>query len=108
MGAGRKGVRHRLHGLAAVLVGVSLADLTTTAVALSMGARERSPGGAAVLAVAGLAGLVVLKLLAMALIWALNRGWPPIGRAVGWGLAGLTAGAVAWNLSVLGRGVPAA
>ena len=92
--------------LGPVLGAVSFADVATTGLALSIGSQERSPGGAVVLAAAGLAGLVVLKLLAMILVWALRRGWPPVGVAVGWGLAGITAGAVAWNLSVLSRAVP--
>ncbi|HET7489771.1 MAG TPA: hypothetical protein VFJ85_17725 [Acidimicrobiales bacterium] len=88
--------------LVAVLVGLSVADLATTASALSLGAVERSPGGAMLLAGLGLAGLVLLKVLAVALVWLLDRSWPAVGKGVGWGLVALTFMAVSWNMFALG------
>ena len=85
-----------------MLFAVSLADVVTTAVALSLGMSEVSPGGAVALATAGILGLVVLKVLAVVLVWALRRGWPTVGGAVGWGLVAITGAAVAWNLHQLG------
>jgi hypothetical protein len=92
---------HLVRHLAWMLALVSAADVVTTAVALSLGAAELSPGGAAVIAVAGIAGLVAMKLLAVVLVWVLNRGWPAIGRSVGAGLTIMTGAAVAWNLYTL-------
>jgi hypothetical protein len=88
--------------LGVALVAVSLADVVTTVVALSWGLQEMSLGGTVALATAGAAGLVVLKLGAMALVWALSRGWPAVGRSVGWGLTAITAVAVAWNVYAIG------
>lgn len=88
--------------LVAALVGISVADLATTATALSLGAVERSPGGAMLLAGLGLAGLVVLKVLAVGLVWLLDRGWPAVGKGVGWGLVAMTSLAVGWNTLALG------
>lgn len=85
-----------------VLVIASVADLATTALALSLGAPEQSPGGAAVLAAAGVAGLVALKLLAIAFVWFLDEVWPVVGRGVGGGLACVTTAAVTWNVVMLG------
>ena len=101
-------LRRRLAPVTSVLAVASAADIATTAVALAWGAHEKSPGGALALAAAGLVGLVVLKLLAMIFVWALSRGWPPVGQAVGWGLAGITGAAVVWNLSMLGRALSVA
>lgn len=99
-----EGVAHRPAAgtLASMLFTVSLADIATTAVALSLGAPEVSPGGAVALATLGVVGLVVLKLLAGVLVWALRRGWPSVGLAVGWGLVAMTGAAVVWNLHQLG------
>ena len=88
--------------LGLALGAVSMADVVTTVVALSWGLQEMSPGGSVALATAGAAGLVVLKLGAMALVWALSRGWPVVGRSVGWGLTAITAVAVAWNVYAIG------
>ena len=85
-----------------VLVLASIADVATTARALSLGAPERSPGGAAVLAAAGIAGLIGLKVGAIALVWILDKAWPAVGRGVGGGLTCMTAAAVTWNFYVLG------
>ena len=82
---------------------VSVADVLTTAVALSWGHAELSPVGAVAIATAGVLGMVALKLLAMAVVWVLRYGWPFVGQAVGWGLAWITTSAVVWNLHVLGR-----
>lgn len=86
-----------------VLVLMSLADVATTAVALSWGAPELSPGGAAALAVAGVAGLVGLKMVAFGVLWFLERIWPAVGRAVSGGLACITTAAVTWNVCMLGN-----
>jgi hypothetical protein len=90
------------HALVMLLVGLSVADIATTALALSRGGNELSPGGGVMLAAMGLGGLVVMKFLAVTLVWVLRRGSPFVGRVVGWGLAVMTFSAVASNLYAVG------
>jgi hypothetical protein len=81
-------------------------DSLTTAVGLASGASEVHPGAQATLATAGPAGLVAVKLLALAgflglfaLVWRVDR---HSALGVPLGLAVVGGAVTAWNLGVLG------
>lgn len=93
----------RYVSLLVLLLAMSMADVSTTALAVSLGHPELSPGGALALTGFGLPGLAFVKLWALAFVVVLTRGWPVIGRAVTEGLTVLTAVAVAWNVAQLGN-----